>query len=172
MTYITQQYLSISFYFLLSPPNYVIPKVRVTAICALAALDSSGDDYERFLAAVYFRTLPDLAAYGGDEDLAAMMERSWPDGERVAPKSVASIALEASAGHQQYGNWQVCQLCCCCCAAAWLSRRAGRPACCAYHLFLGRAHSIRSILGCRVGLPIQRPDGAVPRGVLRGERAR
>ena len=34
VTYITQQYLSISFYFLLSPPNYVIPKKSHGHMCA------------------------------------------------------------------------------------------------------------------------------------------
>ena len=71
-----------------------------------------GDDYEKFLAAVYYKTLPDLAPpprAARGEDLAATMEASWPAAERVAAESVASAALEEGAGHQIYGNWQVCQ---------------------------------------------------------------
>ena len=77
-----------------------------------ASLVTTGADYDRFLGAVYARALPGLADGDfddGEEDLGALMETDWPEGEWPAPFNPSNRELAASTGHQIYGNWLVCQ---------------------------------------------------------------
>ena len=47
-----------------------------------ASLVTTGADYDRFLSAVYARSLPGLDDIDdGAEDLSALMETDWPEGE-------------------------------------------------------------------------------------------